>query len=68
MWLTVAAEGVKAMDALEEYFGPGDPRNEYDRVVIRDALNGLEGYAYIWSGGRGYPVIASGDWKLENIR
>lgn len=63
MWLSVTPEGLAAMDELEEYYGPGDARNEYDRILVRDAYSGLEGYIYVWGDGRGFPLIPSGSWK-----
>lgn len=65
MWLTVTSEGLIAMDQLEEYYGPGDSRNDYDRILARDAHGELEGYVYVWSDGRGFPVIQSGRWKSK---
>jgi gamma-glutamylcyclotransferase (GGCT)/AIG2-like uncharacterized protein YtfP len=62
-WLTVSDEGLPAMDALEDYFGPGDPRNDYDRVLIRD-IDGIRGgWAYVWQNSRGCAEIRSGFWR-----
>ncbi|WNC13209.1 gamma-glutamylcyclotransferase [Brevibacillus brevis] len=30
------------LDELETYFGPGDPRNEYERVEVRARLDGAD--------------------------
>jgi gamma-glutamylcyclotransferase (GGCT)/AIG2-like uncharacterized protein YtfP len=64
-WLTVTEPGLRAMDALEEYYGPGDPRNDYERVRITDLDGVRSGWVYVWTDSRGCPKIASGSWRAH---
>lgn len=61
-WFTVSEEGLRHMDILEQYEGPGGC-NEYERVRVRDAYRDREGWIYVWENERGCPVIASGSWR-----
>lgn len=67
-WLTVTAAGLKAMDQLEEYYGPGAPNNDYDRVQVSDVSNGRSGWVYVWPDNRGCQEILSGNWKEHGGR
>ncbi|MEF3303569.1 gamma-glutamylcyclotransferase family protein [Paenibacillus sp. GYB003] len=62
-WLTVGEDGLPAMDALEDYFGPGDERNDYERVRVTDIDGVRSGWAYVWRDARGCPAIRSGSWR-----
>lgn len=62
-WLTISREGLQAMDELEQYYGPGDLRNDYERVRITDVDGIRSGWVYIWSETRGCPPIRSGSWR-----
>ncbi|PYI53102.1 gamma-glutamylcyclotransferase family protein [Paenibacillus flagellatus] len=64
-WFTVDEEGLAAMDELEEYVGPGDPRNDYERVTVTDVDGVRTGWAYVWTGSRGFPEIRSGSWRAH---
>jgi gamma-glutamylcyclotransferase (GGCT)/AIG2-like uncharacterized protein YtfP len=62
-WFTVTEDGLAAMDELEEYKGPGET-NDYERVWVRDALNGeREGWVYVWTDSRGCDLITEGSWR-----
>ncbi|MCD1259331.1 gamma-glutamylcyclotransferase [Paenibacillus athensensis] len=62
-WLEVSKAGLRAMDVLEGYYGPGR-ENEYERVRVVDAGDsGKEGWIYIGADVRGLPQIASGSWR-----
>lgn len=58
------------LDELETYYGPGDPRNEYERTVITARLHSgaeVEAYVYLYvdekyARAEGTPV-ADGDWS-----
>ncbi|MFD0697341.1 gamma-glutamylcyclotransferase [Paenibacillus sp. GCM10027628] len=63
-WLEVTDEGLKAMDILEDYYGPG-ATNEYERVWVRDVNGSREGWVYIWEDTTGLKEIESGSWKLH---
>ena len=54
VWFTVTGAGLKAMDELEEYFGPGQ-NNYYDRVRVEDLGNGRIGWVYVWEDGQEVP-------------
>lgn len=63
-WLILRDEGLAETDRLEEYYGPGAPDNDYERVWIRDAGNEeREGWIYVWNGSRGFPRISEGSWR-----
>jgi gamma-glutamylcyclotransferase (GGCT)/AIG2-like uncharacterized protein YtfP len=55
-----------ALDELEEYFGPGDPRNLYERELLTVRTVGgalVQAWAYRWLGSaEGCTRIADGDW------
>ncbi|MEJ8546808.1 gamma-glutamylcyclotransferase family protein [Brevibacillus borstelensis] len=67
----VYEEALAGLDELEDYFGPGDPRNEYERIVA-SAMTIAEGeevqaflYRYAkedWARREGI-YIPSGDWR-----
>ncbi|MDI3257142.1 MAG: gamma-glutamylcyclotransferase [Kyrpidia sp.] len=61
-WFEVTPEGLKAMDDLEEYRGPGQ-NNFYERVRVRDAQTNRCGWVYVWADSRGYPEIPVGSWR-----
>ncbi|MCY9666039.1 gamma-glutamylcyclotransferase [Paenibacillus alginolyticus] len=63
-WLEVTEEGLKAMDILEDYYGPGQS-NEYERVWITDVNGSREGWVYIWQNVSGLIEITSGSWKVK---
>ncbi len=66
-WLMVTKEGLERMDELEEYYGPGKV-NDYERVWIRDMLNGeREGWVYVWTDSRNCRLISRGSWR-KHIR
>lgn len=67
-WFTVTGAGLKAMDALEEYFGPGHPDNEYERVQVADVSNGRSGWVYVWEDNRQCPEIVSGNWREFSLK
>ncbi|OQS00614.1 hypothetical protein ACHHYP_03270 [Achlya hypogyna] len=59
------------LDALEEYFGPHDPNNEYDRVQVRvfpEDASPLDAWVYYCK----IPLdkakerVESGDWRAYN--
>lgn len=58
------------LDELEGYFGPGDGRNDYERVNISvetDRYN-LLAWTYVFlenSNNQDYETIDEGDWKLH---
>ena len=62
-WFTVTRAGLKAMDRLEEYYGPGHSKNDYDRVRVEDVSNGRVGWIYVWESHRGCPEIAGASWR-----
>lgn len=61
-WFEVTPEGLRAMDDLEEYRGPGQ-KNAYERVWVRDAREERSGWVYVWLDSRGYPEIPAGSWR-----
>ncbi|MBD0380030.1 gamma-glutamylcyclotransferase family protein [Paenibacillus sedimenti] len=67
-WLEVTEEGLKAMDMLEDYYGPGAASNEYERVWVRDMNTSREGWVYIWEETSGLKEIESGSWKEHRAR
>lgn len=60
-WFEVTPEGLKSLDRLEGYSGPGR-NNFYERVWVRDAINGRTGWVYVWQDSRGCPEIPFGSW------
>lgn len=61
-WLTVDEEGLRRMDRLEQYRGPGGD-NDYERVPVSDASSGRRGWIYVWTDSRGCLPIESGSWR-----
>jgi gamma-L-glutamyl-butirosin B gamma-L-glutamyl cyclotransferase len=57
-------ETLARTDDLEDYFGPGDPRNLYERVLraARTATGELDVWVYVSERFGSSPVIPSGDW------
>lgn len=62
-WLEVEEEALAVMDEWEAYYGPGDSRNEYERVRVTDTDGEKSGWAYVWNGDRGFPPIPGGSWR-----
>lgn len=64
-WMVVKEAGLPALDRLENYYAPGDPRNEYERMLVTDIRGNREGWVYVYvrSDPSGYPEIASGSWR-----
>jgi len=59
-----AAEALRVMDQLEDYYGEGHPENEYNRVRILVHPLGLEAWAFLWARPLiGLSAIPSGDWR-----
>lgn len=50
------------LDAYEDYYGPGHPDNDYNRVWMKDLDGRREGWTYVSESSRGYPLIGSGSW------
>lgn len=48
-WLTLDVEALPVMDEWEEYYGPGHPRNVYERVAVTDVDGCRQGWVYIRS-------------------
>lgn len=61
-WYLLKTEALAVLDAYEDYYGPGHPDNEYERILITDSGGGLQGWTYAAADGRGYPRIPSGSW------
>lgn len=68
----VYEEALAGLDELETYYGPGDPRNEYDRQQVAARISGKEKeemvyvYRYVdeeYVRGAGTRVFG-GDWRL----
>jgi len=61
---------LECLDAVEDFFGLGNPGNLYRRVVVPvDTGGGLieRAWIYLWTGDpAGHPVIASGDWRVRS--
>lgn len=66
-WLEVTEEGLKAMDILEDYYGPGG-QNEYERVWVSDISGLREGWVYVWKDVAGLKEITGGSWKKYRIK
>lgn len=60
-----AEAALAALDRLEEYFGPGDPRNEYERelVAVRtESGERVSAWVYRWLGSvECCPVVVGGE-------
>ena len=58
---------LRLLDELEDYFGPGDPRNLYERVETAAAApdGGRRVLVYVFPAARaaGLHRIAGGDWR-----
>lgn len=68
--LRPAGEALAALDALEEFYGPGQRRNEYERVrgtVWYDGGGCGEAFFYCWPPGQaleaGAVYLPAGDWR-----
>lgn len=61
-WLTLEAAALSIMDKWEDYWGPDDPRNGYERVLVSDKDGLRTGWAYVWEDDRGCPPVPSGRW------
>lgn len=63
-WFQLDDEALVHLDALEEYYGPGQS-NDYERVWVRDALRPeREGWIYVWNDSRGCVPIREGSWRV----
>lgn len=63
-WFTVTEEGLKQMDWLEDY-EEGRADNEYERVLVKDCRQDMEGYVYVYSleKAKHLPIIPSQSWR-----
>jgi gamma-glutamylcyclotransferase (GGCT)/AIG2-like uncharacterized protein YtfP len=63
-WLTITEEGLRQMDALEDY-EEGGHDNEYERIWIKDSEQEIEGYVYVYTLDKvaHLPLIESGSWR-----
>ncbi len=62
-----AAEALAVLDDLEDYHGPGDPANLYERVRVRveTGTGPVEAWAYRYLGPvSGVPVVPGGRWPV----
>jgi gamma-L-glutamyl-butirosin B gamma-L-glutamyl cyclotransferase len=62
----VDAATLRSLDELEDYYGPNDPRNEYERVRIEIGTeNGpLQAWTYVFKREpSGAARIPDGDWR-----
>ncbi|MFD0666086.1 gamma-glutamylcyclotransferase family protein [Ramlibacter sp. MAHUQ-53] len=62
------AAALRDLDALEEFFGPGDPHNLYERREVEaDTGEGapVRAWAYLYVGTARLVPIPSGDWKAH---
>ena len=62
-------EAIRVMDEIEQYYGPGDSRNEYERIVVRvSTATGadIDCYCYSYAQPQKLPLIGKripgGDW------
>ncbi|WP_274363416.1 gamma-glutamylcyclotransferase family protein [Paenibacillus thermotolerans] len=62
-WLECEEAALAVMDEWEDYYGPGDPRNGYERVMVTDLDGTRSGLAYVWCDDRGCPPIPGGSWR-----
>ncbi|MDD3156540.1 gamma-glutamylcyclotransferase family protein [Anaeromusa sp.] len=65
-------KALQVLDALEEYFGEDDTRNEYDRrrcLVCSDDGQEWEAYVYVWPEKKALPrktiVLPEGRWPAK---
>jgi gamma-glutamylcyclotransferase (GGCT)/AIG2-like uncharacterized protein YtfP len=59
---------LRRLDDLEGFFGPGDLRNEYERLLVAVETGGgpLEAWAYRYAGPvEGVPRLPGGVWPAE---
>ncbi|WP_166242167.1 gamma-glutamylcyclotransferase family protein [Paenibacillus turpanensis] len=61
-WLLLKEEALPIMDEWEDYYGPEDSRNDYERIWTRDSRQSYEGWVYIWKNDRDFPRILSNSW------
>jgi len=62
------AEAIRRMDDLEDYYGPGHPSNEYDRLLIAaKTSDGLEHSCYCYFYKDALSVSASGKFLKNGI-
>ncbi|TLS50953.1 gamma-glutamylcyclotransferase [Paenibacillus antri] len=57
---------LQALDELEDFYGSGDPRNEYERVrsVVRTEHGASEAWTYVYERvPTGCTHIPTGDWR-----
>lgn len=64
-WMTVHEAALPGLDRLENYYAPGDVRNEYERVRVVDIDGIREGWVYVYvrQDPRLFPEIACGSWR-----
>ncbi|WP_164821547.1 gamma-glutamylcyclotransferase family protein [Paenibacillus koleovorans] len=59
----------KSLDRLEDYWGPGDARNEYERVEVQVETDRgpVQAWTYVYSEEQAASlrVISSGDWMVR---
>ncbi|GAB4262615.1 MAG: gamma-glutamylcyclotransferase [Deferrisomatales bacterium] len=63
--LSPLAPALAVLDELEDYYGPGDPRNLYERLTVEVRGEGepVRAWAYRYVGPRqGRPFVAGGRW------
>jgi len=65
----VDEETLARIDDLEDYYGPGDPRNLYERVEMkaRTDRGEMDVLAYVSDRFRDGAAICFGDWKLHRM-
>lgn len=68
-------EALAIMDEIEDYYGPNDPRNEYERTLIYATTRAsarIECYCYLYAHSHRLGLtatrIVSGDWLQRNHR
>ncbi|WP_054943865.1 gamma-glutamylcyclotransferase [Paenibacillus ihuae] len=66
----VTAEVLQRLDELEGYYGPGDARNDYERVVteVTTDTGVTEAWVYVYRHTQQYAAIPEGDWKLYRLK
>lgn len=62
-WLTVTEEALGILDEFEDYYGPGHPFNEYERVWVQDAESDADGWVYSCVDAKGLKLIPGGSWR-----
>ncbi|PWK13392.1 gamma-glutamylcyclotransferase family protein [Tumebacillus permanentifrigoris] len=62
-WCMITGAGLKKFDELEEFYGPGHPDNDYERVRVQDVGHGRDGWVYVWTHDRGCSEVTSGSWR-----